>query len=251
MIILISNSVKSVSFFKRKEEFYKNTRSKDGLTYWCKDCENKRYKDYYNKNKDKILRRSRKNNKDYYKRYKKEINERHKLYNNSGAKYEVYFNKLTIDEMPRISEDGISLEVKCRYCGKYFIPNNRSIINRIVAISDINHGEGSLYCSDGCKEACPIYNQEIHIKGYSQATSREVNPLIRQMCFERDNWGCQKCGATNKESQLHCHHVKGYTQNKILGNDIDNVITLCKECHKDVHSARGCKYSDLKCDKIK
>jgi 5-methylcytosine-specific restriction endonuclease McrA len=35
--------------------------------------------------------------------------------------------------------------------------------------------------------------------------------------------------------------------NKVMANDPDNCITLCKDCHKQVHSREGCKYSDLKC----
>lgn len=42
-------------------------------------------------------------------------------------------------------------------------------------------------------------------------------------------------------------NYKGGAQNKILANDIDNCITLCKECHKLVHKQHGCRYVDLKC----
>jgi len=67
------------------------------------------------------------------------------------------------------------------------------------------------------------------------------------MCFERDNWECQSCGATQSEAQLHCHHIEGYAQNPRLGNDVTNTVTLCKTCHKEVHKLPGCNYNDLKC----
>jgi hypothetical protein len=35
--------------------------------------------------------------------------------------------------------------------------------------------------------------------------------------------------------------------NKIMANDPDNCITLCKECHKRIHSQEGCNHNDLKC----
>ena len=76
----------------------------------------------------------------------------------SSAKYETYKDKLTIDESPRLHKDGISLEVKCRYCGKYFIPTNTEIRNRIKMFKK-NEGECSLYCSYGCKEECPVFNK--------------------------------------------------------------------------------------------
>ena len=71
-----------------------------------------------------------------------------KIYLKSNAKYELYKDKLTIDEDPRLSKDGISLEVKCRYCGKYFIPTNSQTSNRIGALN-CNGGDKGLYCSEG------------------------------------------------------------------------------------------------------
>lgn len=38
-----------------------------------------------------------------------------------------------------------------------------------------------------------------------------------------------------------------YAQNKMLANDPDSCITLCKSCHKFVHSQEGCRYIDLTC----
>jgi predicted restriction endonuclease len=69
------------------------------------------------------------------------------------------------------------------------------------------------------------------------------------MCFARDNWQCQICGKEVEEVTLHCHHIEGYTQNPLLGNDIDNVITLCKEHHKEIHKLPGCEYYELRCIK--
>ena len=37
--------------------FSKSSESRSGLRYQCKDCENQYYKDYFAKNKDKVLRR--------------------------------------------------------------------------------------------------------------------------------------------------------------------------------------------------
>ena len=164
-------------------------------------------------------------------------------------KFSTYKHQLTIDEAPILAKDGVSLEVKCRYCGKYFIPKTSQVIHRVNALKAVCGvtGECFIYCSDNCKEACPVYKRIKHPKGFKKASSREVNPLIRQLVFERDIWVCQKCGKTTNEVGLHCHHIKSYTQNKILGNDIDNCITLCKDCHKEVHTQDDCKYHELKC----
>ena len=66
--------------------------------------------------------------------------------------------------------------------------------------------------------------------------------------MERDNYSCQKCNAKGEGVVLHAHHILSYKKNIIVANDIDNVITLCKSCHKEVHKKGGCKYYELRCD---
>lgn len=58
----------------------------------------------------------------------------------------------------------------------------------------------------------------------------------RNAVFNRDNYTCQCCGANNKSGNgksvyLHAHHLKNFADNPELRFDINNGITLCKECH--------------------
>ncbi len=55
---------------------------------------------------------------------------------------------------------------------------------------------------------------------------------LRKAVYRRDGWQCQKCGAKN--TQLCVHHQ---TPLSVGGsNDMNNLITLCKNCHIDDHS---------------
>lgn len=235
--------VKASNFIYQSE--HKEDKKKYDIRYreMYKEIITEKKKKYYKKNKDSI------NNwhKQYRKNNKEKISNVTKQYRNSNAKYATYYKQLTVDELPILNDDGVSLEVKCRYCGKYFIPKIMQVSNRVSSLNGNSLGDNSLYCSDNCKESCPIYRKKRYPKGFKKASSREVNPLIRQMCFERDNWECQICGSTQEEAPLHCHHVEGYTQNPRLGNDVTNVITLCKTCHKEVHKLPGCNYYELRC----
>lgn len=219
-----------------------------------------RCKDYYLKNKDMVNKR----NNAYYEINKEHISmvvKKYALENNekiiagskrkrcSPAKYDLHYDKLTVDESAILSSDGISLEARCRYCGKYFIPTNQQVKHREEALLGTTRGDNFLYCSNGCKKSCPTYRQVKYPKGFKKASPREVDSVLRKMCFERDNWECQICGKSLEEVALHCHHIEGYTQNPLLGNDLDNVITLCKEHHKEIHKLPGCRYSELKCTK--
>jgi uncharacterized Zn-finger protein len=187
----------------------------------------------------------------YYENQAAEI-EKSKAWRTRKAIYNSWASQLTVEESPKEDKEG-NLLVKCAYCGRYFNPNNAAVQLRIRALTGRGTAaeECRLYCSDGCKLACPIYNQNIWPKGYKKASSREVDPLLRQMCLKLDDYTCQLCYKTIDQVELHCHHEKGVRLNPIFANDIDNTITLCKKCHKKVHSKWGCRYIDLRCiDKI-
>lgn len=150
---------------------------------------------------------------------------------------------LTPEESPFIDNDN-NINCLCAYCGKYFIPLKQDIHNRIKALKSNDLSENRLYCSGGCKNSCSIYNQRLCPKGYKQATSREVQPQLRKLVFKRDGHTCQKC---DSKDNLHCHHITGVEMNPIESADIDNCITLCKDCHKEVHKQDGCNMKRKKC----
>ena len=202
---------------------------------------NKEYlKSYYEANKDKIAERD----KSYYEANKEKIAEKMKSYRKAKALYKTYKDSF-FGEFKE-GENGVLL-VKCKYCNKWFSPTNSEVVRYIQQ-------DTSLYCSNGCKKSCPTYRVQKHEKGFRQNTSREVQPQLRKLVLERDNWTCQKCGANKDEDitvTLHCHHIDPVKNNPIESADMDNCVTLCKACHKEVHKQKGCRPSDLANCKIK
>ena len=254
-----------------QKEYYKNTKEerKGGKKEWYENNKEKMkeyQKEWHENNKDKIKeyrennkeginekrREWQKNNKEkikeYYENNKEKIKEYRKEYTGSPALFVTYASQLTVEEDSIEGEDG-KLLCKCAYCGQYFYPTTLSVVNRIGCLSGRMIGEMRLYCSKGCKSACPIFKQKTWPKGYKPASSREVDPLIRQMCLKRDNYTCQKCEKTIDQIELHAHHIEGAVQQPMLANDVDNTITLCKPCHKWVHKQKGCTNYDLRCKK--
>ncbi|MBP5462527.1 MAG: HNH endonuclease [Lachnospiraceae bacterium] len=58
--------------------------------------------------------------------------------------------------------------------------------------------------------------------------------LWRESVFKRDNYTCQCCGARSSKHSpvfLHAHHLDGFANNPDLRFDVDNGITLCRDCH--------------------
>lgn len=158
--------------------------------------------------------------------------------------FDVYNEQIDFAVETRRAEiDQRVIEIKCAYCGKWHTPS-RQTMNATLNGYYSNNYDLKFYCSDECKKECPVFGQKLYPKGFKKASSREVSPDLRQMCFERDGWECQKCGSSES---LHCHHIDGVVQNKIISNDLENVITLCKNCHKEVHRQDGCRYHELQC----
>ncbi len=173
-------------------------------------------------------------------------------YTNNIPLYTTYMPQLySAEECRQSPTDKNILEVKCAYCGKWFIPIIQQVYERARALNGKQAGEQRLYCSDKCKSECSTYGQHKYPKGFKPSSSREVQPELRQMRFEIDNYTCQKCGKHQNDLEvgLHCHHLEGIRWDPIESADLDKVITLCKTCHIKVHKIEGCGYHDMKCKK--
>ena len=193
-------------------------------------------------------------NKEYYSQNKEQLTENNKQYKSSFVNYDNYNDRINYAEQTRQSPGNIQiLEVKCAYCGNWYKPTISQIHLRISSLEGRIIGEHRLYCSDQCKQECPIFKRILYPKGFKQATSREVQAELRQLVLKRDNYQCQKCEKHQVELDvgLHCHHLTGVEINPIESADIDNCITLCKKCHKEVHKLPGCSYYDYRRKKCK
>ena len=254
-------SEKEFSINPKTGEYYKQCDSCREYHKEYREQNKDKIKEYREQNKDKIKERDKKyreRNKDRIKEYQKEyqkeygkeyreqnkdrIKEYQKEYDERIALYETYKDRL-IGVDYKCDEEGYLL-VRCKYCNKWFHPNNQSVRSYIQA----GDGRLNLYCSEGCKKSCPTYGMRKYEKGFRQNTSREVQPELRKLVLERDNWTCQKCGKSKDEDInliLHCHHIDPVKSNPIESADMDNCVTLCKECHKEAHRRKGCRYSDL------
>jgi len=260
----------------RKIMTCKNCETKHNQQYWEVHVEDR--KEYRENNKDKAKeyrknnkKRLRKKQKEYQKKNKEKIKEKRKIYNKNNKerikerkrKYTEKNKEYILEKRKQHSQQKSSVEkvqklaeyetvsgnqIRCKYCGRWTIPTNLQVQCRLQGIK-IND-RCYIYCSEECKRECPTYGQKKYPKGFKPATSREVNPHLRQLVLERDNYTCQKCGKTQKElnTGLHCHHIIPHVNSPLETNDPDNCITLCKDCHKLVHKTPGCGYSELKCD---
>ena len=185
--------------------------------------------------------------KSYYEQNKERYSRKSRINRNSKAKYETYQGKLTIDESPKIGDNGVLL-VKCFRCGEYFIPTKGEVQGRVQALLGNSLGEKHLYCSKMCKDSCPVYRA---MGGKYRKIKSPKNfrlPKWAKLVKERDGYTCQKCGS--KES-LQAHHVHPVATHPELSEDVDNGLTLCKKCHSEAHNREGCGLVYLRTHKSK
>ena len=243
---------------KPLSEFYLNSSSKDGHFNWCIVCATK-YREDHKEEKAKYMKTYAQENEEkiseYQKKYRKEHIEarkkKNKEYREAPAKYDLFYEKIKLyEECQRDPKNSELIQVRCKYCGNWFNPSYSQLDSRIKALIGDKRAN-NLYCSNACKKACSIFGKQKYPRGLEPATSREVQPELRKMVLERDNWTCQKCGKSKEkfsELELHCHHMFPINEDPICSADMDNCETLCKECHQWKHqNIPGCNYPELKC----
>jgi hypothetical protein len=98
------------------------------------------------------------------------------------------------------------IKVKCLNCGKEF--------------EKYNTMKQRLYCSNNCQK---------ELRKIKQPSYNEWQ-LLREERLEKDNYTCQDC---KKHDNYLVHHVIPLALEG--SNDVNNLITLCDECHGERH----------------
>lgn len=144
------------------------------------------------------------------------------------------------------SKNRKSFEKPCEICGKPMQTRPDRIKN----------GRGK-YCSKICywkgmsiTQTGKIMSEETRIKlsmkrvgtlnpafihGYSESMSEyksQFNKLLKEKVLERDNYQCKN---GHKYKIVHVHHIDFDKSHNI----IENLVTLCPKCHKNIHKIIG------------
>lgn len=55
------------------------------------------------------------------------------------------------------------------------------------------------------------------------------------LALKRDDGKCAICGKSYQETDICMHHIDGYDEEKPENNELNKLVTLCRECHARVH----------------
>lgn len=98
------------------------------------------------------------------------------------------------------------------------------------------------YCSIACHHKATAKRGPEHrlwkggTKTRPEEWKRVENQEWREAVFKRDAYICQMCHQTG--GKLNAHHIKSWKDYPELRYVIDNGLTLCSSCHKEVHSPK-------------
>ena len=85
----------------------------------------------------------------------------------------------------------------------------------------------------------PLYNHtltdEERATTLFQRTSAQYKD-IRNKTLKRDNFECVVCSSNER---VVAHHLDGFDKHKDKRFELDNLVTLCGDCHKEFHHAFG------------
>lgn len=206
---------------KNRNDFNKHIRLSDGLNNYCKSCVKDISNKYYLENREVLLKK----NSDFVSKHNKQF-----------AKYDKYCEELKIiEQIRRCPDDSDLLEVQCKFCHKWFNPTIISVKNRIHSISGKTTSSNNLYCSDDCKEACPIFGRIYYRKNQSPPKLYNTTEydIWRDEVKNRNivEYGELQCEYCNCKEDLECHHIIPQKVNDNFALDPDNGVVCCKKCH--------------------
>jgi len=141
----------------------------------------------------------------------------------------------------------------------WFTPlNHDQFIYRAYAIEK-NEGNSYYYCSDKCKEECPLYGKRITelIKEDQIRAGHLEDPwyksteyqIWREQVFELDNSKCVWC----EEPATIAHHILPQKTHPELSLDPENGLSCCQKCHYKYGHKEECStgnLSKLVCERI-
>lgn len=129
----------------------------------------------------------------------------------------------------------------CENCGNEFTrnPSQFNGTHKYCSYRCANEGFSKFYSG----ENAPNYNPNLSEE--ERAENRRIEGYNKWLndVYKRDSYTCQCCG-DNKGGNLNAHHLYNYSEYKDKRLDVENGITLCKECHMKFHKKYGYKHNN-------
>lgn len=126
--------------------------------------------------------------------------------------------------------------------GGWFSPGYYQLYERIRNIEHIGLDNSYFYCSNECKEECPLFNlYSDPLKENSKPYTETEYKQFRDFVLEQDEYCCVYCG--NKSE--HVHHERPQKSEPFFALDPDLAWSVCIECHYKYGHKDECSTGNL------
>ncbi|HUU86811.1 MAG TPA: hypothetical protein VMX17_03565 [Candidatus Glassbacteria bacterium] len=124
----------------------------------------------------------------------------------------------------------------------WFTPTRTQFQERLRNIEISSLDNSYFYCSNKCKQECPLYNLKSDpFKENNIVYTNAEYSQFREYVLERDEFQCQYCG----EEADHVHHERPQKIEPFFALDPDLAWSVCKECHYKYGHKDKCSTSNL------
>ncbi len=127
--------------------------------------------------------------------------------------------------------------------GGWFAPSYSQLYERIRQLEkDYGSGGCYFYCSDECKNECPLYNLKSDpFKDTSNPYTEYEYKIFREFVLDRDKYICQYCG----EPAIDVHHERPQKLEPFFALDPDFSWSCCEKCHYEKGHKDECSTGSL------
>jgi 5-methylcytosine-specific restriction endonuclease McrA len=130
-----------------------------------------------------------------------------------------------------------SVEVQCSNCETTFTREPNAMKEKFNYCSHSCYVEH--YTRLGLRQGVNngMYNEGLTQEEREKGRNYTEYYAWRDSVFGRDSYTCQCC--LQKGGTLNAHHIHNYATHRELRTELENGITLCKDCHKEFHIKYG------------
>lgn len=124
----------------------------------------------------------------------------------------------------------------------WFTPTKTQLYERIRNLEHHGLDNSFLYCSDECKNECPLFN--IHsdpCKNTDKPYTSSEYQTFRDFVLKRDDYKCQYCG----KPAVHVHHERPQKLEPFFALDPDLAWSCCEKCHYEYGHKDKCSTGNL------
>jgi len=126
--------------------------------------------------------------------------------------------------------------------GGWFTPTYQQIKTRRDWLEHEGKDLCYFYCSDECKNECPLFRLKGNpLKESQKLYTIQEYQIFREYVLERDNYICQYCG----EKAEHIHHERPQKIEPFFALDPDLSWSVCKKCHYKYGHKDECSTGNL------